>query len=397
MRPEPPDIPLARRTGLIGLTVGVVAALLSALGWWLAPQWFFSAYLVGLLFWLGISLGSMAINMIHHLTGGGWGMPLRRVLETAYAPLPLLALLFVPLLFAVPVLYEWADPEHVAHDEIIQKKTEYLNVAFFQVRAAIYFALWIVLGFVLNLLSRGTDPAVEPLRQRRLALLSGPGLIVWALTITGASVDWVMSLEPHWFSSMYGVLYMAGFGVSGLAFAILVLAALRETPPWTESLLLDRWNDLGNFLLAFTLFWSYVSLMQYLIIWSGNLPEETPWYLHRGHGGWQFVALLLIGLHFILPFLLLLSRQTKRTPRRLVGVAALLLAMRLVDLYWLVMPALWHERFFFNPLVLITPLAIGGLWLAVFCWRLPARAAWPVFELSPQEEAGDELVHHSAH
>jgi hypothetical protein len=193
------------------------------------------------------------------------------------------------------------------------------------------------------------------------------------------------------------VLHIAGAGVSGLAFAIVAVVALRERPPWTETLLLARLNDLGNFLLAFTMFWAYVAFMQYLIIWSGNLPEDTPWYVARTRGGWQYVAIALMALHFVVPFLLLLARETKRNPRRLVGVAMLLIVMRLVDLYWLVIPAASPARFTLNLLVLLTPLAVGGLWLAAACWRLPARAAWPVVELPVHEETGDELAPHAAH
>jgi hypothetical protein len=205
--------------------------------------------------------------------------------------------------------------------------------------------------------------------------------------VTFAAVDWAMSLEPHWFSSMYGVLFMAGFAVSGMALAILTVSQLANYRPWRELLTPERFNDLGNLLLAFTVFWSYVSFMQYLIIWSGNLPEETAWYARRTTNGWQSIALLLICLHFVLPFLFLLSRDNKRDGSKLTRIALLLLAMRLVDIFWLVQPSL--SSLTLHWLHIAAPAALGGLWLALYTWRLPARAALPVFELP-------EATHHES-
>ena len=379
-----------------GLLVGIVAALLAAVGAWLDPAGFFPAYLVAFLFWLGISLGCLAIAMIHHLTGGAWGIAIRRILEAGYGTLPLMGLAFLPMLLGMETLYQWARPEEVAADAILQGKARYLNVEAFTIRALIYFAIWIGFGFVLNRLSSGRDPTDERLRRRRLALLSGPGLVLWGLTTTFYSVDWAMSLEPHWFSSMYGVLFMGGQGVSGLAFAIVALVAMRHWQPWNAVLTVPRLHDLGNLLLAFVLFWSYVSFMQFLIIWSGNLPEETPWYLHRIAYGWQAVAIALVVLHFLVPFLLLLSRMNKRQPQRLWPIAALLLFMRLTDLFWTVKPTFSQEGFSLHWLLPVTVAAVGGLWLAVFAWRLAARAPLPVFELSEAEEALDDVApaHH---
>lgn len=386
--------PLSKLRG-VSLLAGLAGGAACIAGAWYYPEQFYSAYLVAWLFWLGVSLGSLAIALLHHLTGGAWGLVIRRELEAAYSTLPLMALLFLPLLSGLETLYAWARPDIVASDQLLQAKAKYLNVEFFQIRAAVYFAIWILLGFVLNRISAGVDPAGEPRRQRWLALISGPGMILWCLTITFAAVDWGMSLEPHWYSSMYGVLYMGGFAVSALALAILTVSKLSAHRPWNELLTPDRLNDLGNLLLAFTVFWSYVSFMQYLIIWMGNLPEEITWYLNRTAGGWQAVALLLIFLHFVLPFILLLSRDNKRDPQRLVKVALLLLAMRWLDVFWLVQPALSPQGLTLHWLHLATLLAIGGLWLALFAWRLPARAAMPVFELPPETETG--AAPHGAH
>lgn len=381
----------------VALLVALLATAACAVGWYMWPKEFFPAYLVGFVFWLGISLGCLAIAMIHHMTGGGWGLAIRRVLEAGYSPIPLMALLFVPLALDLPSLYVWARPDVVAVDELLLKKVRYLNVESFQVRAVAYFAIWWFLAATLNQLSAGSDAAGEPARRRKLALIGAPGLILWCLTVTFASVDWVMSLEPHWFSSMYGVLYMAGFAVSGLSLCLIVVTLLNRHWPWSEVATPPRVHDLGNLLLAFVAFWSYVSFMQYLIIWSGNLPEESPWYINRSAGGWQILVGGLIGLHFIVPFLLLLSRQTKQDPQRLLAVALLLLFMRLVDLIWLVMPAVSPGRLQLHWLNLAAPVAIGGWWLAAFAWRLSARASLPVYDSTELQEADDDVAQHAIH
>lgn len=379
------------------LGAGVVGGLLCAAGWAWFPQQFYPAYLTAFLFWMGISLGALGVVMLHQLTGGGWGQPVRRVLEATFLTLPLMGVLFLPLLRGMPVLYLWSRADVVAHDVILQRKAGYLNVAGFQIRAAVYFALWIVFAAVMSWMARGRQPIIATPARDRLGLVAGLGMVVWALTTTFASVDWGMSLEPHWFSSMYGVLFMGGQGVSGLAFGIIVTAILARHAGWPQSLSVDRLHDLGNLLLAFVLFWSYVSIMQYLIIWSANLPEETPYYAHRTNGGWQFVALALVILHFLLPFLLLLWRQTKRRPEWLLSVAGLVLFMRWVDLTWQVIPAFSPDAVRVSWLHFVTPIAIGGLWLTVFTWRLPARAALPEWEKSEEEETVDEFARQPAH
>ncbi len=369
----------------IAFVVGLVALVPSLIGVYFRPTLFYSAYLVVFLFFWMIALGSLAIALLHHLTGGGWGLPIRRPLEAAYGTLPLLAVMFIPVLLNLSTLYPWAQPDLVAGDVILQHKAAYLNVASFQLRAAFYFAAWILLGTWIAHVSAGRFQPDEVGRREHLAAYAGPGLIVWGLTVTFASIDWGMSLEPHWYSSVYGVLFMAGQAVSGLAFAIGAVVMLRSQPAIATVLDVSRLHDLGNFLLAFTMFWSYIHFTQFLVIWSGNLPEETPWYLSRGAGGWQFLAVLLIGLHFLTPFLLLLCRSTKRSSSRLMFVALLLLAMRLADLYWLVMPAFAPQAFVFNLLIPVALALIGGFWLASYLKILSFRLTLPVLELLTAE------------
>jgi len=341
------------------------------------PAVFFPAYLIGFLLCLGIALGCWALSLIHNLTGGDWGIAIRPVLRSAVSTLPALGLLFVPLLLGLPVLYEWAQTTHAEHDALLQAKSDYLNVPFFQIRAAIYFAIWIVLGLITVAWSVRRDGRHDlDHEDRGLQLFSGPALLLYGLTITFASVDWAMSLEPHWFSATYGVLFMGAQGVAGLSFAVLVTIALAPFYPWSRLVSRERLHDLGNLLLAMVMFWSYIAFMQYLIIWSANLPEETPYYLKRSEGGWQVVAPILMAYHFAVPFVLLLLRTTKRRASRMAIVTGLLLLMRLIDLYWLVLPPFVPTFGLLHPLHVVVPLAVISVWLTVFCWRLSSAAEW---------------------
>jgi hypothetical protein len=377
------------------------------------PASFFPCYLVAFLFWIGISLGALVINMLHHVTGGNWGVPIRRVLESACTPLPLMALLFLPIVLGMHELYVWSDPQLAAADELVQRKRHYLNIESFLWRAVAYFGVWIVWTLVLNWSTTATDAASQHRRLRPLALVSSVGIVLWGLAVTFASIDWAMSIDPHWFSTMYGVLFMAGQAVSGLALAIVGAVAIHQSGSQVNRLTADRLHDLGNLLLAFVTFWSYVSFMQYLIIWSGNLPEETPWYLQRQQGGWWMCVLLLAGLHFIVPFLLLLMRQIKRNDWRLLRLAALLLGMRLLDIIWLILPNFVHAStatpsasgavvappdaayqlgfLALWPLLLTVP-AIGGLWIATFTWSLARRYRLPVYSFPSADPNHDEIV-----
>lgn len=367
-----------RKLQRAALAVAAVGLVLGIIGVIVSPQQFFRSYLIGYLFWFGIALGSLAILMIQHITGGAWGAVIRRVLESATRTLPLLLVLFVPIAFGISFLYEWAHPEHVADDLVLQHKSAYLNVPFFLLRTLAYFAAWLALVWFLNRWSREQDRRPGPGVDRRLEYLSRGGLLVLGLTVTFASVDWVMSLEPHWFSTIFGILFAGGQVLSAMAFTILIMALLVGRS--LAGVVLPRhFHDLGNLLLAFVMLWAYFAFSQLLIIWAGNLPEETPWYLSRLRHGWQWVGLALIVLHFALPFALLLSRDVKLYARRLAIVAALLIAMRFVDLFWLVTPAFSPQAFLFHWLDLSMVLGLGGFWCAVFVWQLQA---WPLIPLN---------------
>jgi hypothetical protein len=283
--------------------------------------------------------------------------------------LPLLAVLFVPIAIGMTRLYPWTDEAAVAHDPILQHKAVYLNSSFFLARTAIFFAVWIGSAALMLRLSGRADRTGDSRHDRRARFFSGPLVAVYGVSMTLAAVDWAMSLEPHWFSTIFVV----GQALSTLAFALVASSWLQRREPFRRWLSADHFHDLGNLTFAFLLLWAYASFSQFLIIWSGDVGEETPWYLARTRGGWQAVALALVVLHFALPFLLLLWRRIKRDTSVLPYVALLLLAMRFVDLFWLVGPAFHPEGLSVHWLDLVLPVAIGGIWLAFFVHHLKGR------------------------
>jgi hypothetical protein len=356
--------------------MGVVALAASVAGAFAAPQQFFRSYLIGYLLITGIALGALALLMIQHIISGEWGYIGRRAFEAATRTLPVLLIAFIPLALGLSELYEWAVPEHVAGDELLEHKAAYLNVTFFLIRTVIYFAIWIGLAFQLNRWSKAQDRG-EPADLRRFQLVSGIGLLLFGLTVTFASVDWVMSLEPHWFSTIYGMQFVIGIVLSALAFMVPVLVLLSKYEPMSRHIERKHYHDFGNLMLAFVLLWAYLAFSQYLITWSGNLPEEIPWYLNRMQGGWQYIGLLLVVFHFAVPFFLLLSRATKRSARILSRVAVAILVLRLVDLIWLVEPA-FTSSLRVHWMDVAAPIGIGGVWLAIFTRQLKALPLLPV-------------------
>ena len=389
----PADLSAAvRRARTPILLVGIAGLAGCAIGAFTAPVQFFRSYLFACVFWAGLALGSLAVLMLRYVTGGAWGVPIRRPLESATRTLPLVALFFVPLLFGLKSLYPWARPEEVARDPLLHHKAAYLNVPFFLGRGAIYIAAWLALAFFLNRWSQRQDTAPGPEVTRRLQLVSSGGLVVYGLTITFWSIDWLMSLEPRWYSTMYGVLLMAGQALSALAFVTAVTILLARYQPMSDVLSGEHLHDLGKLLLAFVMFWAYVSFSQYLIIWAGNLPEEIPWYLKRLQGGWGWFGIALIVLHFALPFLLLLPADANRNPRILSTVAVLVVAMRAVDLFWLVRPVFSPGSFEVHWLDLAALAGLGGIWLSTFLWQLLERPLLP-----RHDPEFTEALEHAAH
>jgi hypothetical protein len=359
--------------------VGVVAAIAALAGAMVSAPYFFRGYLIGYMLVLGFSLGSMALLMLGHMTGGNWWMIGRRVMEAAIGNFPLLTLLFIPIWLGRHELYQWLDPAYVAAHHAVAVKAPYLNERFWTIRAVIYFAIWNVWAMVLRSGSFKQDDDSSPAVWRRLKGWSAPGMLVYALTITLASTDWIMSLDATWYSTIFGMFFMISEMLSVMALLIVILCSLREFAPYDIVLGPGKLHDYGKLMLAFTMVWAYFSFSQWLIIWSGNLPEEISWYLDRIRGGWQTVALSLVLLQFTLPFLLLLSRNLKRDARRLVPVALLVLVMRYIDLYWLVAPNAFpganesSRHLTYHWTYFAAPLALLGLWLGMFFRQLKRR------------------------
>lgn len=388
-----------KRFQQLALIAGVLGLVVLVIGYFVDHAQFFRSYLFTYAFWIGIPLGSLALLMLQHLTGGGWGMVIRRPLEAATRTLPLMLVLFVPIVLGVHSLYPWT---HAEEYELLKKlgKTKYLNVPFFTGRTLACFAIWFLLAFFLNRWSREQDRTGNKRLAKKMMMLSGPGMVLFVFTVTIVSIDWVMSLDPHWMSTMFGFLFVAAWGVSGLAFVIAMMAVLSKHPPLNKLVAQRHFHDLGKLLLALVMLWTYFAFSQYLIIWSGNLPEEITYYLPRTRGAWGVIAVLVALLHFAFPFLTLLSRSVKRDANKLVFVAALVLFMRLVDFFWMVMPNFTKDRLYLNPLDIVWNVAaavgIGGLWLAAYFWQL---GKMPLVAINdPRYEMVVEQAHsHSGH
>jgi len=364
--------------GALGVGIGsLVLCIGVGLG---SPTQFFRSYLVAFVFWIGLPLGCSAILMLHHLVGGTWGFPLRRLLESATKTFVLMAVLVLPILFRLPLLYSWADPDKVKADAMLQNKHTYLNQPFFIGRTVFYFGAWLFLAYCLNKWSRQQDETGEAALTDRLQNLSAPGLVIFGLTVTFASVDWVMSLEPHWFSTIYGMIFMVSEALAAMALVTLAVIRISKGTPLADWLSPRVLNDYGNLLFTFTMLWAYLSFSQFLIIWSGNLREEIPWYLTRAQGGWAGVALLLIVFHFAVPFLLLLSRFVKRRAQILGWVAAGLVVMSIVDIFWLTAPAFEPAGPEFHVTDLLALLGIGGLWVWRFAGQLKGQPLLPLHD-----------------
>ena len=386
IRPEefvtPPVADVVRRRSLI---IGVVATLLSILAAFVNVDHFLRAYLVAYMLWLGMTLGCLAILMLQYLSGGTWGLIIRRQLQAGSKQIPLMAAFFIPLIFGMVRLYPWADKARVAGDELLRHRESVMDPKWWIIRAVMYFVAWGILGWNLTRLSeiRDHNPGNDYTWRRRFQKFAAPGLVVYGLTITFASIDWVMSLDAHWSSTMYGVLFIGGQALSALSFATAMTILLGRYEPLKRILRPDYLVDLGKLMLAFVMLWAYFAFSQFLIIWSGNLTEEIPWYLDRSRNGWQYLAGVVIFGHFALPFVLLLSRSLKKKGRALAAIAGFIIAMRVVDLFWLVEPNFkpsgapgipWAQLWMY----LVVPVAMGGIWMTMFLTSLRSRPLLPL-------------------
>ena len=358
-----------------GLIVGLVGVAFCIVGAFTGARQFFISYLFGYLFWLGLSLGCFGVAMIHYLTGGRWGNATRRFLEAGFMTLPLMAVLFIPIFFGLGQLYPWMHPEEVAADKVLQNRAAYMNFPAFTVRMIFFFTVWIIMAVLLRKWSLEQDETSDVMPLRRMRALSGPGVVIYPLTATFAYIDWVMSLEPDWYSTIFLVIICIGQILTAYAFVIILLGWFKDHEP--EAVNLTQFHQLGNLLLTFVMFWTYVAFSQFLIIWSGNLPHEIAWYIHRIAGGWKWVVGFLALFHFFLPFFLLLFRAAKRNVRFLVTLAAIVFIAHIVEVFWVITPSFYPDgiRVHWNDFAAF--LGVGGVWIAAFVAMLKRAALLP--------------------
>jgi hypothetical protein len=385
-------LPGMKQFGLIAGALGIALTVAGVMMSGGTLDRFYQAYLVAYTFWMGVALGSMGLLMVQHLSGGVWGIVLRRPLEAAVRTIPFMAVLFLPIVFGMGSLYHWSHADVAAADPIISQKALYLNTPFFLVRQVIYFVVWSWMGHLLTKWSTEHDRTGNPHLVAKMARLSGGGLVVYFLTVTFAMVDWTMSVNPHWFSTIWGMLYIGGQGLSAFAFGIVVLVMLSQTAPLDKVLTTHHFHDLGKFLFAFLMLWAYLSFSQYLIIWSANLPEEITHYLNRWDNNWKYLSVFIIVGHFIVPYALLLSRDLKKNAGKLQVIATWIVCARVADYYWHVAPEFHPAGFTFSVLDIALPLALGGIFISLFLSQLTGRSLLPVNDADLEK-----ALHHHVH
>jgi hypothetical protein len=397
--PATPQAKFGRLIVPLGAAGAICLIGAAILGRW-NPDEGFRSYLFAYVYWFVIPLGCLCILMLHHLVGGWWGLPIRRLAEAGTRTLPLTALTFIPVLLGMNRLYSWlydrGQFNTTDNDKINYAfKLQYLTHNGFIGRAIVYFAIWIALMVLFNMFSShqdqsGADGTKFALRMEGLA---GPGIILTVFAITFASVDWVMSLEPKWFSTMFGFIITVVGLLTAMSLMVTVLSRIADDEPIVYIGTPQLFNDLGNLLLAFTMLWAYMSFSQLLIIWAGNMKDEIPWYMSRAFGSWGALAAILIVFHFAVPFLVLLQRMVKRNLRRLRYLTIWMMFISALDVYWLVMPSFYPQGIHFAITDVLAFVGLGGLWLAFFFYQYGRMPVLPLndprFEGALAHEHGD--------
>ena len=364
----------------MALVIGLGGLVFCVVGFFTNRPQFFQSYLFAFLFWNGLSIGSLAIFLLHNVVGGNWGVVIRRFVEAGTRTFPVTLVFLLPILFlGIQSLYLWATPEG-QHDPNIQLKAAYLNVPFFIGRSLFYFAFWILVALRLARLSTEQDRTGDLKLADRMRAFSAPCLLAFVLIASFAFFDWIMSLEPHWFSTVYGAMFLVGQVLETLAFAVALLVILSKRKPFEGLLKIQHYHDLGNLMLAFTMLWAYLNLSQFLIMWAGNLPEEIPWYIRRFTGGWGAIGVFLGLFHFCVPFVLLLMRFVKKNPRILYRVAIWMIFVRFVDIFWVVEPAFRQQQFWIHWMDIVAPIGLGGIWIWAFLGQLKLRPLLPLHD-----------------
>jgi hypothetical protein len=375
-----PIIDRIQRRGYIAAVIGIVVAI--ALGF---RDWtqFFHSYLFAYILWMSFAMGCLAILQLHHMTGGRWGLPIRRILEAGSRTIPLMTVLFIPIAVFMKWIYPWvSNPDVLGTEASDGFRRTYLNHGFFIVRAVIYFAVWNLLAGLLNKWSAEQDRTADVRLKSRMSSLAAPGTILWALTWSWALIDWVMSLESPWFSTIYGMVFMTIAALAALSLSALMLRILNGYEPLRESYEPTHLNDIGNLMLTFTILWTYTSFAQFLIIWSGNLKQEITWYKVRAFSSWGWLGAALLVFNFFVPFFILLQRRVKRRVERLGALAVFILFITLVDVFWQVVPAFPDARagVKISPIDVFLVIGIGGIWVAAYMRQLKRLPLLPLHD-----------------
>ncbi len=364
--------------GRRALIAGIIGLALSAFGLLFNAERFFYSYLTAAVFWITIAVGALFFVMLHHLVSARWSVVVRRLTENLMAVLPVAMVLFIPVLFGIHALYHWSHPEAVAQDAALQHKSAYLNTPFFIVRTTVYGGIWILFAWRLLKVSTDQDARHTESITSRMKRLSAPGMVLFAFTLSFAGFDWLMSLDAHWYSTIFGVYVFSGSLLAILAAVTLVALYLRDHGILTETITVEHYHDLGKLMFGFTIFWAYIAFSQFMLIWYGNIPEETLWYKHRwDEPGWQVISVILLVGHFIVPFLALITRAAKRNLRVLRATAIWLLVIHFLDLYWIVLPS-YNHGLHISWMDLTTLAGVGGIFLWYFWRQMTARPVIPV-------------------
>jgi len=373
-----PEAGAWNRTVATLFVVAVVAAAASAFGFFRDREQFAFSYLVSFAFFLSLSLAGLFFVMLQHLTRAGWSVAVRRVAESMGMTVPAFVILFLPVALGIHDLYHWSHADVMEHDALLRHKEPFLNSTFFLVRAAVYFVVWGVLARYFYVTSvrqdQSRDPRLTVVMQRR----SAPGMVLFAFTLTFMSFDWIMSLDPHWYSTIFGVYIFSGSALAGFAVIFLVVRGVQGAGYLRDIVRLDHYRDLGRLLFAFTVFWAYIAFSQYFLIWYGNIPEETVFFVDRLEGSWRAVTMVLAAGHFGVPFLLLMSRWTKNKPAIIGLMAVWILVMHYLDVYWLIMPVLHREGVRLNWMDFACMGTVGAVFLALLIRQLGSRPLVPV-------------------